>query len=315
MMTKVVHAEDIGTGLEISGGKLNAAATMATDAEVAAAITAQDAAENAAEAVAALRANFLRRAQQVLTSEAIWEVTPTAIKFSNDLSNNHPRILVMGAGEGPNSLSQGHLVINPPAAGTVVTGLGTADTVVDPNGYIPLAGYGVLYYRLPAANSAPSAVGEWFHTNYAAGDYDVPEDCVFIAQSMFNGVGGRKVQLFDGRILTQGLNYQDTNWLDLTPYLASGVVNYGSWFRTLRFRRKNNRVYLEGLALTPTPNYVGTIANLPNGFTPQTQHIFSGRVDNGAARVDVAISGAVSTITNPSAVQWLSLDGINFGLD
>lgn len=39
-MTKVVHDTDIGSGLEISGGKLNAAATMATDAEVAAAIAA-----------------------------------------------------------------------------------------------------------------------------------------------------------------------------------------------------------------------------------------------------------------------------------
>lgn len=37
-MTKVVHDTDIGSGLEISGGKLNAASTMATDAEVAAAI-------------------------------------------------------------------------------------------------------------------------------------------------------------------------------------------------------------------------------------------------------------------------------------
>lgn len=40
MMTKVVHDTDIGSGLEISGGKLNAAASMTTDAELAAAIAA-----------------------------------------------------------------------------------------------------------------------------------------------------------------------------------------------------------------------------------------------------------------------------------
>lgn len=40
-MTKVVHDTDIGSGLEISGGKLNVAGSMATDAEVAAAIAAQ----------------------------------------------------------------------------------------------------------------------------------------------------------------------------------------------------------------------------------------------------------------------------------
>ncbi|MFI0399665.1 MAG: hypothetical protein ACH34X_11315 [Thiolinea sp.] len=49
-MTKVVHDTDIGSGLEISGGKLNAAATMATDVEVAAAIAAQDVLEDAEDA-------------------------------------------------------------------------------------------------------------------------------------------------------------------------------------------------------------------------------------------------------------------------
>ena len=45
MMTKIVHDTDIGAGLDISGGKLNVAETMATDAEVAAQIAAADAAE------------------------------------------------------------------------------------------------------------------------------------------------------------------------------------------------------------------------------------------------------------------------------
>lgn len=49
-MTKIVHDTDIGSGLEISGGKLNAAATMATDVEVAAAIAAQDVLEDAEDA-------------------------------------------------------------------------------------------------------------------------------------------------------------------------------------------------------------------------------------------------------------------------
>lgn len=39
-MTKVVHDTDVGTGLEIVGGKVNVAASQATDAEVAAAIAA-----------------------------------------------------------------------------------------------------------------------------------------------------------------------------------------------------------------------------------------------------------------------------------
>ena len=39
-MTKVVHDTDVGTGLEIAGGKLGVAGSMATDAELAAAIAA-----------------------------------------------------------------------------------------------------------------------------------------------------------------------------------------------------------------------------------------------------------------------------------
>lgn len=59
MMTKVVHAEDIGSGLEISGGKLNAASTMATDTEVAAAIAAADVLEDA-EDLAQLEAKLTK---------------------------------------------------------------------------------------------------------------------------------------------------------------------------------------------------------------------------------------------------------------
>lgn len=59
MMTKVVHDTDIGSGLEISGGKLNAAATMATDVEVAAAIAAQDVLEDA-EDLAQLEAKLTK---------------------------------------------------------------------------------------------------------------------------------------------------------------------------------------------------------------------------------------------------------------
>lgn len=58
-MTKVVHDTDIGSGLEISGGKVNVAATMATDTEVAAAIAAADALEDA-EDLAQLEAKLTK---------------------------------------------------------------------------------------------------------------------------------------------------------------------------------------------------------------------------------------------------------------
>lgn len=313
-MTKIVHDTDIGSGLEISGGKLNAAPTMATDNEVADAIAAADVAENAAEALVKSRSEFLKRAQQVLSSEAVWEVSAAGIKFSLDPAATQSRIMVMGAGEGSNSLSSGYLDIMPPAAGTVVKGLGIADVVVDSNGYIPLNAYTVIYYKLPPANSSPAAVGEWMHTLYAGADYDVPEDCVFIAQLLRNSSYERRVQLYDGRILHIGKNYQDTNWVDISSSFVSGATNYGQGHQTLRVRRSGNRVYLEGL-VSIAASYTGALFSLPAGFIPTLHHIFSGNINDGTSRVDVSPTGVVSLINHQSAHPWVSLAGINFGLD
>lgn len=314
-MTKVVHDTDIGTGLEISGGKLNAAGSMATDAEVAAAITAQDVAENAAEAVVKARELFAIRSQIGLLQNCTWELVGQKVK-AHTVYTTESRFMTINAAKSPNTAPNGHFYFYFPLAGDPVKGLNAPDITVDSNGFIDLPTWGALWVKLPPASS-PSAAPpvEWAYSTYYYGtDFEPSSDYIRIL-TLNHGIGSVGANISDGRILTQGLNYQDTNWLDLTPYLASGVVNFGSVFRTLRFRRKNNRVYLEGLALTPTPNYVGTIANLPNGFTPQTQHIFSGHIHSGVARVDVATSGTVSAVTHVDASQWLSLDGINFGLD
>ena len=58
-MTKVVHDTDIGSGLKISGGKVNIASTMATDPELAAAIAAADVLEDA-EDLAQLEAKLTK---------------------------------------------------------------------------------------------------------------------------------------------------------------------------------------------------------------------------------------------------------------
>lgn len=316
MMTKVVHADDIGSGLEISGGKLNAAATMATDAEVAAQIAAADAAEDMAEAQAKLHTDYIMRAHQHLTTASLIQVDGLKVRILPDASNSATtdRILLMGGGEGTHAGADGHFVLTPPAAGSVVKGLGIADITVDVNGFITFPVHGTLYAKIPAAGSTAGAATEWYMAAYNASNYTVPEDYVLILQQNINVYPGNMFQLYDGTKLFQGYNYTNTGWISLTPYLVAGMSNYGSGFADVRFRRLNNRVYLEGLLNTSSTGYVGGLANLPVGFRPSKQHVFSAAVHNGVARIDVGPTGLAQIITNSGGQPWVSLDGIHYDL-
>lgn len=312
-MTKVVHDTDIGTGLEISGGKLNAAATMATDAEVAAAILG----DNAVEAQAKLRADYLRRVQQHLTTTAIFEVYNSSLKFSPDDSSLDAaggRILAMGAGEGTHAGNEGYFNIFPPTSGTVINGLGISDSVVDSNGFITFPPHGNLYYQLPAGGSSNATQGTWYMSAYNSGDYTVTDDLLLIAQQQPNIPPSGMFQLWDGRQLFQGKNYTDTGWIDMIPYLAAGVSVFGGGYQTPRFRRLNNRVYVEGIVSLDitTPKLLAT---LPAGFIPALAHIYiTDQSGYTPVRIDVQTSGGIVQVTG-STYTWVSLAGINFGLD
>ena len=309
-MTQVtlIHKDDVGATLDTSSGKLEAASSMATDAEVAAAIAAQAATEAAAE----LRADFLKRAQQVLSSESIFEVSPAGFKFYPDPVMHTSRLLVIGAGEGINSLDSGYLNITAPVAGDVIKGLGIPDVIVDVNGFIPVPNHGTLYFKLPGPNAPASTAGEWYVSRYSANDYDVPDDFLFICQQLPNNPGGM-YQLFDGRRLTQGKNYVDTNWALLAPYYAANISDYNGGYQAPRFRRLSNRVYIEGLAsiATLTPK---TIGGLPDGFRPSLRHSFpTDQQGSAPVRVEVLPDGEIYQYTDASQ-PWLSLE-FSFGLD
>lgn len=328
---KVINDTDVGTTLDISSGKLEAAASMTTDAELAAqattqaavdaaqnqamvdAIAAQDALEDAAEETTRLRNAFIKRAQQVLSSESIFEVSPAGFKFYPDPAMSLSRLLVIGAGKGVNSLSAGYLNIHPPVAGDVIKGLGIPDVIVDVNGFIPVPTHGTLYFKLPAPNAHSSAVGDWYVSLYGSNDYDVPDDFLFICQQLPNNPGGM-YQLFDGRKLAQGKNYGDTNWIDMTPYFAAGVSNYASGYSLGRFRRANNRVYLEGLITLPSVGFNGVFATLPDAFRPLLRSITARGALSGSVRVDISPTGDIY-ISDNSSSPWVSLDGINLGLN
>lgn len=312
---KVVHETDIGTGLEIAGGKLKAAETLATDAEVAAAIAAQDTAENAAEATAKLRSEFCRRGQQVLSTSAVIECTAWGIKFKPDSGNTGvaSRILLMGAGDGTHAVEGGYFAIQPPAVGTTIYGMGVPDKVVDADGFIPIAvAHRTLWYKLPAAGAGASTQGTWHYSVYDGASYDVPEDYIFIAQGQPNIAGGVYI-LYDGRHLVMGDNYTDTSWQDLAPHFGAGISNYGGGYQTARFRRQGNRVFLEGL-LKLTTLESQTLATLPVGYRPNAQRIFTSNQDAATpVRVDVKTDGAIVNV-KAATEGWIPLDGISFDL-
>lgn len=319
-MTKVVHDTDLGAGLEVAGGKVNVAASQATDAEVAAAITAQDAAENAAEATAKLRSEFCRRAQQVLSTSAVIECAVQGIKFKPDLGATSAiaRIIVMGAGQGSHACASGYLDFDPPAVGTTIYGMGVPDKVVDPNGFIPVTvTHQTLWYKLPPAGANFSTQGTWHYSVYGAAGYNVPDDYIFIAQGQPNIAGGVYI-LYDGRHLVMGDNYTDTSWQLLSSYYTAGSTDYlHGGTQIPRFRRSGNRVYLEGLIKNANLVTGGTVvvATLPAGFRPPTVHIFASPNDLQARRVDVRPDGTVLQLVSPAgSIDRLSLDGISFDL-
>lgn len=210
-MTKVVHDTDIGTGLEISGGKLNAAATMATDAEVAAAIQASEAQDATEEQ------NILDsvRGQEGMFHNATWELKGSSVKaYTTGGSMN--RLL---------SISSLVLYITDvafPAAGATVPSLsgGTALTV-DAEGFIPLPSWGVLWFKYLGAAQG------WYWSLYS--------DPIRVASSEYlrvlaiNNDHFTTAQLSNGRTIYQGMNYIRENTTSGGKYPTSTrcVTNTG----------------------------------------------------------------------------------------
>src|SRR5258706_9252091 len=100
-------------------------------------------------------------------------------------------------------------------------------------------------------------------------------------------------------------------WIDMTPLLQNGWVNYGSGYSTAAYYKdKAGVVHLRGLIKNGT-NTLGTvIAHLPAGYTPSYGNLVFAVVngDNNIKRVDVLSDGDVLFFGTTNT--FLSLDGI-----
>lgn len=296
-MTKVVHDTDIGTGLEISGGKLNAAATMATDAEVTAAVQASETADATEEQK--LLENV--RLQEGLFNNTMWELQDHKVKAHTVDGSSTRLISISSAGY------ETYVEFYFPAAGTSVPSLsGGSPIVVDALGFITLPDWGVLWYKYAGTGQG------WYWSSYTNVDVNPSTEYIRVL-ALDHDSGSITAQLSNGRMIVQGKNYPDTSWIDLSPYFAAGVSAYASGFQIPRFRRLNNRVYLEGLLNAPSATYTGALATLPAGFLPSSAHLFTCVTLNSSCRMDVYIDGVLMCLHATGG--WVSLDGINFGLD
>lgn len=124
-----------------------------------------------------------------------------------------------------------------------------------------------------------------------------------------NIAGGSSVTL-DG----SGLYFSSETWQSLS--LNNSWTAFGSGYQAPIFMKKvDGMVQMAGLIAPGTTTGGTTVATLPTGYIPSSDHIF--RTSAGAsatADVYVRSTGAVQ-IQNPTGtIQWVSLSGIRFPL-
>ncbi|HZV68416.1 MAG TPA: hypothetical protein VFG10_02700 [Saprospiraceae bacterium] len=102
-------------------------------------------------------------------------------------------------------------------------------------------------------------------------------------------------------------------WIDMTPLLQNGWVNYGGSYATAAYYKdKAGVVHLRGLIKNGTNNQVTVIARLPGGYTPTYGDLVFAVVngDNNIKRIDVESDGDLLFFGTTNT--FLSLDGITF---
>jgi hypothetical protein len=92
---------------------------------------------------------------------------------------------------------------------------------------------------------------------------------------------------------------------------GTGWGNYGGGWTGVQYKKIGDMVFMRGLA-TRSTGIDPTICTLPVGFRPQGSHMVSSYTSDGAGRVDISPTGAVTVING--GVAWLSLFNIVFSV-
>ena len=345
--TQVVHASDLGAGLEIQSGKVVPSATMATDAELdsAQAAAAIDASAKANAAQASATADAVSAAQALLdnsnAAEALADaaeddvenvvrlITQTAINsFDVDVQGytfrlraspgiGDSRIIAMGAGKGGAAASNGHFNLVKPSdlvPGTVVHGMNCADGVIDANGFFPATpsdnGWGTWYVKLPPVGSAAGEPAKFYYADFTQVDsYQVPDDLILLAQ-VHHDLNQTCINVLGIGKCWTGTTSPDTHWAAL-PFTAN-VVNYYGGYQVCQFRRADNRVYVRGVCEASDTGFNGTgyavLAVLPEGFRPTAHRILHVNHHVTISRIDVLSDGSIVHIASSGSATWVPLE-------
>ena len=293
---QVVHASDLGAGLEVAGGKVVPSASMTTDTELdVAAQAARDAAIAAAATDAQAKADASQAAAtaaaqaMVDASNAAGASTDAAQDVAAATESTGDNVVRMAQaafthnwtvdvradggirfrgngrgyergiimGAGRGSHASLHGYWDVHVP-TVIKGLGTADVVADSEGFFSAvtADWAHLYLRMPPAGSPNGTPVEWVRATYNEGNYEITDDLILIGTMNHDEGGGPFFQLADGTKCFIGTTYPDSPWIAL-PF-ASGVTDYGNGYQYCQYRRVNNRVYVRGLCEAAGTGYGGT---------------------------------------------------------
>lgn len=111
---------------------------------------------------------------------------------------------------------------------------------------------------------------------------------------------------------------EDTGWQSLSPYLKNSWSDYGSGYRTSRYRVRNKEVILEGTLRNGKNSGNRQICVLPTELRPtQIMNciIVSGMMESGKSiKVVVYPSGSIE-LQDYDGTSWIALNGIRFFTD
>jgi hypothetical protein len=243
----------------------------------------------------AVGSNFTQNSQQSISGGGDISWSGTYLKWSE-------RFLAVANGRSATTATSGYFDIETPAAGTVITGLGSTPDVTCVDG-IPMGPWQSLWYILPLGSSEVSVPANFRIAEYSSMlDVIIPSHWILIATTNADN-GGRHVKTCAGRNVVEGsVSYPDTGLI--TPTLLNGWVGYGSDYSPVYYSRKNNVVTLIGLVKDGTS---GTIFNLPVGFRPAARLLTSTLTNSNAlARLDVRLDGDVLAAGTYNA-SWFSV--------
>jgi len=215
------------------------------------------------------------------------------------------RFLVMGAGRGATTATNGHFSIVMPPVGTVIPRVGDTapSSVTVTSAGINFNAWDALYYILPLGSSEASLPANFRIVQYTS-DFVVPYDWLPIATRNSTETP-ETIQWANGISMTP--------WVQ--PALANGWLHYAAPYGPMRWRKINGMVVGNGLAASGTVSTTVAVFTMPVGFRPAVNEILTAGTSPLAgapyySEIRVRLDGSVMFQTGVAG--YFSLANMNY---